>query len=147
VESDKQIVPAAPVPIKLTKLTKAQLALLDTLADPRVISLDVTQICKLANITRATYYNAFKDSDFLVALEQSMQELLIRNESHVLHNVINKAKDPAEKNQHWAHMVLKMRGRLEEKQNKPAQITVNFNVKRPDIVVDAKVIDADFNSV
>lgn len=130
--------------VQLTKLTKAQLALIETLQDPRVMGLDVTQICKLANITRGTYYAAFKDKDFLTALEAAMQELLVSNEPAILHNVISKAKDPSQKNQHWAQMVLKMRGRLEEKSQKPAQVVVNFQgVIRPIIKVDSteKVID------
>lgn len=132
--------------IKLTKLTKAQLALLETLQDPRVVELDVTQICKLANITRGTYYASFKDKDFLTALEATVQEILVRNEPAVIHNVISKAKDPSQKNQHWAQMVLKMRGRMEEKSAKPAQVVVNFTgVIRPVIKVseDQKVIDVE----
>lgn len=134
---------AQPPVIKLTKLSKAQLALLDVLQDPRVVDLDVTQICKLANITRATYYSAFKDKDFLATLETMVQELLVRNEPAIIHNVIAKAKDPGQKNQHWAAMVLKMRGRLEEKSQRPAQVIVHFgNIVRPvEKVIEVKAQD------
>ncbi len=117
-------------------LTKAQQDLLDVLADSRVINLDVEQICKLANITKPTYYAAFRDQAFLAALENTVQTMLIAAEPQVVQNIVMKAKDPATKSHHWALMVEKMRGRMDEKNQKPAQITVNFgNLTRPKIAI------------
>ena len=101
------------------------------LKDPSCIILSVSKICKLADISRPTYYNLFKDTDFVRKVEQEAQELLLRNDLPVLHNITEKAKNPETKSHHWAQMFMKMRGRLSDQPVKPAQIKVVFNVNRP----------------
>lgn len=127
---------SVPTNVAARPLTKAQEDLLDVLRDSRVIGLDVEQICKLARITRPTYYAAFRDQNFLTALENEVQTMLTAAEPQVVQNIVQKAKDPSVKSHHWALMVEKMRGRLEEKNHKPAQITVNFGgLNRPKIAI------------
>ena len=139
---EQALVPSvqAPTIIKV-KLSKAQENLLDILRDPACQILDVTKICKLANVTRATYYNAFKDENFLKAYEAEMQMYRNMNEFQILHGLVEKAKNG--KNHNYMHMFFKMQGRLGEQTNKPAIVQVNFNMKRPEVKVDAKVIDVE----
>ncbi len=136
VESKPAATELAPDNVTEKQLTKAQQDLLDVLKDDRVINLDVEQICKLARITRPTYYAAFRDQTFLAALENAVQTMLTAAEPQVVLNIVKKAKDPNTKSHHWALMVEKMKGRLDEKSQKPAQITVNFgNLARPKIAI------------
>src|SRR5574341_516280 len=112
-------------------LSEKEGALLNVLADPSVLQLDITKICKLAGISRPTYYAAFKNESFRKALEEQTQIVLKRSELPVVHNVVEKAKDPGVKAHHWAQMALRMMGRLDAASQKPAQINVVFtNVVR-----------------
>jgi hypothetical protein len=139
------LVPSAEAPVVvINKLTKAQESLLETLRDPACQFLDVSKICKLANITRATYYNAFKDQNFLRAYDSEMQAYRSMNEFQIMHTVVQRAKEG--KNHHFTQMFLKMQGRLDEKASKPAQINVVFNVERPPIKIE-KVIDGEAETV
>ncbi len=128
----------APTIIKV-RLTPSQERLLDTLRDPACQLLDVTKLCKLASITRQTYYDAFKNENFLKALEAELQTYRSMNEFQVMHNVVRQAVTG--KNHHFAQMFLKMQGRLEERTSKPAVVQVNFNVQRPPKVVEVKKED------
>ncbi len=138
-EETKEITPAvAPIDsvpaIKKIKLTESQEKLLEVLKDAKSLTMTVSAIIAEAGISRQTYYNAFEDDNFVAALESAKQIMLNANEFKVLHNIVNKASDPAVNSHHWAMMVEKMRGRLEEQARKPAVVQVVFNnVKRPQI--------------
>ncbi len=125
-------------------LTKSEENLLKVLADPAVLALDISKICKVAEISRPTYYAAFKNQNFIKALEAQTQIVLKEAELPVIHNVLGKAKDPEVKSHHWAQMALKMMGRLKESASKPALINVVFtNVERPKIAVN-EFIEGEF---
>lgn len=124
-------------------LSEKEGALLSVLADPTVLQLDITKICKLAGISRPTYYAAFKNENFRKALEEQTQIVLKRSELPVVHNVLEKAKDPTVKAHHWAQMALRMMGRLDAASQKPAQINVVFtNVIRPKVERE-KIIEGE----
>lgn len=131
--------------IRIVRLTKAQEQLLETLRDPAVVGLSVAKICKLANITKGTYYAAFNNDQFVQTLEVELQKYRRANEFPVMHNVVKNATEG--KNFHWAQMFLQMQGRLHQGQSKPAIIQVNFNVERPSAKTDMKVIDAEVTEV
>jgi len=124
-------------------LTAAEKALLDVLKDPNTWPLSVAKISTLAGISRQTYYNAFASDDFKKAYDNVIERIMKQHELPVIMNVLQKGEDPDQKSHHWAQMSLKMMGRLEEKGNRPTQINVVFNVRRPkvEIKADEKVID------
>ena len=122
----KEIVPAG-------KLTNGQIALLDTLRDPAVILLDVTKICKLAGISKGTYYSAFKSETFLAALRTLKHEVFNAEELPVIHQLAKRAKGDDSQSHHYMKMFLQATGNLESEASKPAQIVVVFAVDRPEV--------------
>lgn len=102
------------------------------------------EVIKLADISRATYYNAFKDSNFIAALETAMSEYRYQNDFAVMHNLAQQAK--MTKNHNLIALYQKLQGRLKEGGEKPAQIVLVFGegVRRPSVVVDGeKVIEGE----
>jgi hypothetical protein len=132
---------------KISKLTKAQEALISVLQRPESAMLTVDDICKLSSITRATYYNCFRNDNFVRALEMEYQAYRNSQEFAILHTNIEKAKEG--KSHHWAKMFWEMQGRLSAANRKPAQIIVNFNVQRPkvDVEVAENVIEVQAEPV
>jgi len=127
----------------LLPLTKMQIALMEVLREPKNASHDVDELCKLAGISRATYYNAFKDDNFVRALEIEMTEYRNRADFAVMHNLVEQAKTT--KNHHMIMMFEKLQGRLKEGGDKPAQIILVFGngeIKRPSFV-EGKVIEGE----
>ncbi len=130
--------------ITRVRLSKSQEQLLEVLRDPACQVLDISKICKLANVTRATYYNAFRDENFKKVYEEEMQIYRDMNEFQMLHVLVEKGKEG--KNHNYQHMFWKMQNRLGEQTSKPALVQVNFNVKRPDVKIE-KVIEVEAEEV
>jgi hypothetical protein len=114
------------------------------LKDPAHASLKHEEVIKLANISKATYYNAFKDSNFIAILETEMSELRSRNDFAVMHNLVAQARTSS--NHNLLALYQRLQGRLKEGGDKPAQIVLVFGegIKRPSIVVDGqKIIEGE----
>jgi hypothetical protein len=126
---------------QLKPLSKAQNDLLEVLKDPKHALLPVDELIKLAEISRATYYNAFKDNNFVMTLESEMAELRSRNDFAVMHNLVEQAKTSS--NHNLLALYQRLQGRLKEGGEKPAQIILVFGegIQRPQMkVADAEVI-------
>ncbi len=72
-------------------LSPRQANLLEMLMNPDNLKKSVTDICVMAEISRKTYYNDFKDPIFLKALEKARENLL----SSAVLPVIHKMKEAA----------------------------------------------------
>lgn len=118
------------------------------LREPRHAELQVDEICKLSNVAKATYYNAFKDQNFLAHLEAEMSAYRSANDFAVMHNLAEQAKTT--KNHNMIALYQRLQNRLKEGGEKPAQIILVFNeqIVRPKWEdPNAKAIDAEFKEV
>lgn len=125
-------------------ITKAQEALLEVLRDEKHVGLSVEDIIKLAEISRATYYNCFQDQNFIAALETAMMEYRSQNDFAVMKNIAEQAR--AGKNHNFAALFERLQGRLREGGEKPAQIVLiigaeGVTINRPPLV--GKVIEGE----
>ena len=114
------------------------------LREPRHASLSPDEIIKLADISRASYYNFFKDENFIATLETEMSELRYRNDFAVMHHLIEEAK--TSKNHNMIALYERLQGRLKEGGERPAQVVIVFGegIKRPPIVVNGeKIIEGE----
>ena len=129
---------------QLQPVSKAQEDLLAVLAEPKHAGLPIEELIKLADISRATYYNAFRDQNFIATLESRMSEYRHANDFAVMHNLVEQAKTT--KNHHMIAMFERLQGRLKEGGEKPAQIVLIFGegLKRPTIAVNhEKIIEGE----
>jgi hypothetical protein len=135
-------VPAKRDERKDLQLTSAQERLLDVLRDvKKSVQLDVTEICKLANVARGTYYEAFKDENFLKALEVELAAYRASRDFAVMHTIAEKAIEG--KNSHWAQLFERLQNRLQEGGTKPAHVVVIIgnNIERPKWIDPDKIIE------
>jgi hypothetical protein len=65
--------------------TKVEMSLLEVLLNPDNIGIDITDICKLAGVSRQTYYNSLKKADFI----KYKNELTIDMLKGIVQNVVN----------------------------------------------------------
>lgn len=74
------------------KLTRAGEKLIETLLDPRNRTKSVSDICKLAETSRTTYYKLFADETFVKEYKRQSKELITQNVGSVINTFINEAK-------------------------------------------------------
>ena len=117
------------------------------LREPRHANLTVPEVVKLADISKATYYNAFNDENFLLALESEMQAYRSQNDFAVMHNIVEQAKTT--KNHQMVALFERLQGRLREGGDKPAQVIVVIGegISRPKIESDATIINGETGEV
>jgi len=139
----KTNVPAKRDERKDLQLTSAQERLLDVLRDvKKSVNLDVTEICKLASISRGTYYESFKDEDFLKALEVELSAYRASRDFAVMATIADRAVEG--KNAHWAQLFEKLQNRLQEGGTRPAHVVVVIgnSIERPKWIDPDKVVES-----
>lgn len=128
--------------VELRKLTSAQERLIEVLREPKYKELGIEDLCKQAAITRPTYYNAFRDSNFIAHLESEMAAFRSASDFAVMHNLVEQAR--TSKNERLIALYQRLQGRLREGGERPAQIVLVFGggVERPKEmrVVEGEVI-------
>lgn len=119
--------------------------MLEVLRDPAHAALSVDDLIKIANISRATYYNAFRDSNFIAHLESEMAAYRSANDFSVMHNLAQHAKTG--NSDRMISMYQRLQGRLKEGGDKPAQIILIFgdgNIERPKFdLLSNKIIEGE----
>lgn len=73
------------------KLTPAQARLLEVLLDPANRLRSVTDVCQMAEITRDTYYQAFKRPMFVKRYEEQSKDLALRHAGPVMNAFVREA--------------------------------------------------------
>lgn len=77
---------------KLGKLTKSERKLLITLCEPRVAEMNVDQICELADISRDTYYRAYKNPLFVEMQSKLALSIIKQSMAPLIHTGIKQAQ-------------------------------------------------------
>lgn len=72
--------------------TAAEKKLLAVLSDPNNLTLNKTEICKLAGVTRPIYYNAIKKPGFRQHLREEALDLITGDILPVVNQIISEAK-------------------------------------------------------
>lgn len=111
------------------------------LRDPAHAKLKRGDIIKLADITPATYYAAFRDENFIASMESEMAAYRSENDFAVLHNLAEQARGT--NNHNMIALYQRLQGRLREGGDKPAQIILvigNGTIERPKFE-GGKIID------
>ncbi len=127
-------------------LTTGQTRLLEVLRDPKSMLFTAEEIAKKANITRGSYYNAFKSEDFVRALDAEMTAYRSMNDFAVMHNIVEQAKKSG--NHQLITLFEKLQNRLKEGGERPAQIILVFeNVERPVDLNKMRVIEGEVETI
>lgn len=74
------------------KLTKGGEKLIEILLDPRNRTKSITDVCKLAELSRTTYYVLFSDPVWLEEYKRQSKEMITQNISGIINTFINEAK-------------------------------------------------------
>jgi hypothetical protein len=111
------------------------------LRDPAHAKLKRSEIIRLADITPATYYAAFRDENFIASMESEMSAFRSENDFAVLHNLAEQARGT--NNHNMIALYQRLQGRLREGGDKPAQIILVIGsgmIERPQFE-GKKIID------
>lgn len=72
--------------------TTAEEKLLQVLANPENIGLTITDICNLADVSRKTYYEAFKKPEFVALHDKLCKDLVKQSLTPIVNAFITEAK-------------------------------------------------------
>ena len=110
---------------KLTNvnLTDAENKLMEVLLNPDNREKTITDICKVANISRYTYYASFKKPEFKRAYEQNCKELLEESLAPVINAFIKEAKKGS---YYHGKTILEMAGMHTDKLSVSADVKVKI---------------------
>jgi hypothetical protein len=73
------------------QLTEKEKALLEVLLNPEYRTKSITDVCKIANCTRSTYYEAFSKPGFKAIYEERTKELIKQSIGPVVNSFVREA--------------------------------------------------------
>jgi hypothetical protein len=107
--------------------TPAELKLMEVLLNPEHRMKSVTDICKIADVSRQHYYNIIKKPEFTELCKQTATELIKAEILPLIYAGIKEAKRGSF--QHWK-VLLEMAGLYSEKQNMQVNVTFEQLLKK-----------------
>jgi hypothetical protein len=93
--------------------TNAEQKILEVLLDPNNRFLPVTKICQLAEVSRATYYEAFKKPEFVALVKKTSREMVDRHLMPVMNAFV---KEAIRGSYNHGKVILEMAGLYTERQ-------------------------------
>jgi hypothetical protein len=107
--------------------TEKERAILEALLNPEHRMKSITDICKIADCSRLTYYNAFKKPEFAELYKQRSLELVKQCVAPVLNTFVREAQRGSF--QH-GKVILEMAGLHSDKLQH--DIGIEFSIKKPE---------------